>query len=81
MALADLLAAVDALLLEVRRHADVRHDHLRGGGDGALDQPVEVLGDTNDIQVGLALQHGAHALADDDAVIGEEHRDRGTSPH
>ena len=81
VALADLLAAVDALVLEVRRHADVGDDHLRGGRVGARDQPVVVLGDANDLQVGLALEHRPHALADDDAVVGEEHRDRGTSPH
>ena len=78
VALADLLARVDALGLEVRRHADVAHDDVGMGLAGAGDERVVVLGDADHLDVGVALQHGAHAGADDRAVVGEKD---GDGPH
>ena len=78
MDLADLLGGVDPLALEVRRHADVGHDHVGVQLGGAGDEAVVVLGDANHLDVGIARQHRPHALADDRTVVGQEHRDR---PH
>ena len=75
MALADPLAGVDALALEARRHADVAHHHVGSEALGTLDQAVVVVGDTHHLEVALACQHRSHALADEDAVVGEEHGD------
>ena len=36
---------------------------------------VVVVGDADDLEVGLARQHRRHALADEDAVVGEEDGD------
>ncbi len=76
--LADLLAGVDALGLEVRRHADVADDDVGMGLAGAGDERVVVLGDADHLDVGVALQHGAHAGTDDRAVVGEKD---GDGPH
>ena len=76
MALAQLLRRVDALALEVRRHPDVGHEHLRRRGFGAGDQLVVVGRGPDDREVGLQRQKGPHSLADDHVVVGEENGDR-----
>ena len=70
------LAGVDALALEVRRHADVADDHVGARRSAPATRLVVVVGDADDLEVALACQHRRHALADDDAVVGEEHGDR-----
>jgi hypothetical protein len=75
VALADLLAGVDALPLEVRRHPDVRDDDLRFVRLGPGHQRVVVLRRPDDREVRLRRQHGPHALADDHAVVGDQHAD------
>ena len=40
------------------------------------DQLVVVGGDPDDLQVAFGLEQRAHALADDEVVVGEEHSDR-----
>ena len=49
---------------------------LRCGGLGPGDEPVVILGDADDLEVVLAREHRPHALADEDAVVGQEDRDR-----
>ena len=39
------------------------------------DQLVVVAGGPDDLEVGLHREQRPHALADDDVVVGEEHRD------
>ena len=46
------------------------------GGLGAGDEPVVILGLADDLEVVLAREHGLHAFADEDAVVGDEDRDR-----
>ena len=75
VALADLLAGIDALGLEVRRHADVTHDDVGMGFARTGDERVVVLGDADHLDVGVALQHGTHAGTDDRAVVGEKDSD------
>ena len=74
--LAQLLRRVDALPLERRRHPDVGHEHLRVGGGRAVHQLVVVGGHAHHGQVGVPLDEGAHALADDQVVVREKDRDR-----
>ena len=45
---------------------------------GAGDESVVVLGHADDLDIGVAREHRPHALADDDAVVGEKDGDR---PH
>ena len=52
MALADELAGFDAFAVEVGRHADVADHHVRRGGLRTVDEPVVILGLTDDLQVG-----------------------------
>ena len=78
MALADLLGGVDPFALEVGRHADVADDDVGCGAGGAGDESVVVLGDSDDLDVGVASEHRSHAFTDDDAVVGQKHGDR---PH
>ena len=75
MPLAHELGRLDPLVLEVRRHADVGHDDLRLGLLGAGDEPVEVLGDADDFEIGLRGKQRAHAFSHEQRVVGEEHRD------
>ena len=75
VALAQLLGGVDALALEGGRHADVGDEHLGRGGGGAGDQLVVVARGPDDLEVGLDREQRAHALADDDVVVGEEDGD------
>ena len=75
VALADLLAGVDALTLEVRGHPDVGHDHLRLVGLRTGDERVVVLRRGDDVEVGLGGQHGPHAFADDHAVVSDQDAD------
>ena len=55
-----------------------RHDHVGVQLGGAGDERVVVLGDADHLDVGIAREHRPHAFTDDDAVVGQEHRDR---PH
>jgi hypothetical protein len=80
MALADLLAGVDPFRLEMGRHADVTDDHVGVGRLGAGDEAVVVLGDADDTHIAVAAEHGAHAGADDRAVVGEKHGDLAHGP-
>ena len=57
------------------RHADVGDHHLRLGLVGARDQLVVVGGDADDLDVGLDREQGTHALANEQVVVGQEHRD------
>ena len=75
VALADLLGRVDPLAVERRRHADVGDEDLRLGRVGAGDRLVVVRADPDDAEVVVALDERAHALADDEVVVGEEDRD------
>ena len=52
MALADQLAGLDALAVEVRWHADVADHHVRRGSLGAGDETIVVLGVTDDLEIG-----------------------------
>ena len=81
MDLADLLDGVDALALEVRWHADVGHDDVGVQLGGTGDERVVVLGDADHLDVGIPGQHRPHALTDDGAVVGQEHRDRPHGAH
>ena len=49
-----------------------------GGCRRAGDEAVVVLGDADDLDVGVAGEHRPHAFTDDDAVVGEKNGDR---PH
>ena len=42
---------------------------------GAGDEPVEVLGDADDLEVGLRGKQRAHAFSHEQRVVGEEHGD------
>jgi hypothetical protein len=79
MAFAHLLGRVDALTLEGRRHPDAGDQHLRIDGGGAADRLVVVAAHPDDLQVGVPVDEGAHPLAHDQVVVGEEDRDRARS--
>ena len=53
MALADQLARLDSLAVEVRRHADVADDHVGGGRRRTVDETVVVLRLADDLEAGL----------------------------
>ena len=42
---------------------------------GAVDQPVEVLGDADDFEIRLRGEQGPHPFADEQRVVREEHGD------
>ena len=69
------LGRLDAFVLEVRRHPDVGHDHVGLGLVRARDQAVEVLGDADDLEIGLQGEQRPHAFAHQQRVVGEEHGD------
>ena len=48
---------------------------------GAGDELVVVLGDADDLEVGLRGEQRPHALAHDQRVVGEEHGDPTASVH
>jgi hypothetical protein len=80
VALAHQLCRLDALPGEVGGHPDVGDDHLWVGRDGTLDQFVIVGSDADDVEVVLEVEEGLDALAHDEVVVGQEHRDRHRSP-
>jgi len=71
----DLLAAVDALALEVRGHPDVGDDHLWFVPIGGGHERFVVHRGTDDLDAFLSGQHGPDAFADDQAVVGHQHAD------
>ena len=79
MALAHLLGRVDALAVEGRRHPDVGDEDLGLQRGGTLDDLVVVRGHPDDLEVRVPLDQGADTLADDEVVVGQEHRDRARS--
>ncbi len=71
------LHGLDALAVEVRRHADVADDDVRGGSLGAGDQSCRSPRPRRRPRGRRRRgEHGPHPFADEDAVVGEEHRDR-----
>ena len=75
MALANLLARVDALTLEVRRHADVADNHVGVGRLGACHERVVVLRHADHFDIRVALEHRRDTRPDDCAVVSDEHGD------
>ena len=76
MPLAHLLGGVDALAVELRRHPDVGDQDLGLQRGGALDDLVVVRRHPDDPKVLVPLNERLDALADDEVVVGQEHRDR-----
>ena len=79
MPLAHLLGRVDALAVERRGHPDVGDEDLGLERGGPLHHLVVVGGDPDDPEVLVPLDEGPDALADDEVVVGQEHRDRARS--
>ena len=74
------LRRLDALALEVGRHADVGHDDLGVGRPGALDQSCRSPRPPRPPRCPPRGPAGPHALAHQQVVVGEEHRDRFPRP-
>ncbi len=72
MALADLFGRIDALPVERRRHPDVRYQDLGLQLTGPLDDLVIVGPHPDDTEVLVTFDQGAHALSDDQVVVGQE---------
>ena len=69
MSLPDLLGAFDPLILEVRRHADVGHDHPGHQLVGSVHELVKIRSDADHRDVVLQTEQGTNALADDEVVV------------
>ncbi len=79
MSLAYLFGRVDAFAIEFRGHPDVGDKDLGLEQCRALDHLVVVGGDPDDPQVLMALYERPDTLADDEVVVGQQHRDRARS--
>ena len=66
---ADLALGFDALQREVRRHADVDDGDVGLLGLDLAQQPGDIAGFAHHVEPGVP-EHGADALADEDAVVG-----------
>lgn len=75
MTLANLFGGVDALALEVGRHPDIGNEDVGLGVLDTGDQLIEVSGDAHDLEILFGRYEGLHTLADQQAVIGQEHAD------
>ena len=76
MPLAHLLGRVDALPIEVRGHPDVGDQDLGVQRGGFLHDLVVVGGDPDDPEVLVPLDESPNTLANDEIVVGQDHRDR-----
>ena len=81
MPLAHLLGRVDALTIEGRGHPDVGDQDLRLQGRGPVDDLVVVRSHAHDPQILVPLNECLDPLADDEIVVGQEHRDRAGTIH
>ena len=79
MPLAHLLGRIDALAVERGGHPDVRDEDLRLERGRPLHHLVVVGCDPHDPEVLVALDQRPDTLADDEVVVGQQHRDRARS--
>ncbi len=75
IAQANELRGFDSLVLEVRGHPDVGDDDLGVLFLGAAHEAVEVLGDADDVEIGLRRQQRPHAFPHEQRVVGEKDGD------
>ena len=64
-----------SLELEVRRHLDVGHDHVRNVLGGGGEERRRVLGHPHHLDAVVRLEERAHALANEDVVLAEDDPD------
>ena len=68
--------SLDPLIAPVRRHADVRQDHVRPLGFDGGEERCEVAAGCRHLDLSLSLEHGTDTLAHEVVVFSEHHTDR-----
>ena len=73
--------SADAFVAVRRRHADVRHHHVRALGLDRRQEGGKIDAGRNDLDLRLGREELLETLADEQTVVGKSHSDRHASDH